>query len=121
MHLLQTARNASVERTTKITAGEEWSEKIDHRLEDANLIMQLVSADFLASGYCRNVELKRAMEHHKADKTRVVPVILRACDWQTESFGELQALPLDAKPVKSWKDIVEATLQLIGFARLPYR
>ena len=92
----------------KITAGQQWGEKIDHHLEDADLIMLLVSADFLASGYCRNVELKRAMERHKADEARVVPVILRACDWQTESFGELQALPKDAKPVKSWDDIDEA-------------
>jgi hypothetical protein len=92
----------------KITAGQQWGEKIDHHLEDADLIMLLVSADFLASGYCRNVELKRAMERHKADEARVVPVILRACDWQAESFGELQALPKDAKPVKSWDDIDEA-------------
>ena len=70
--------------------------------------MLLVSADFLDSDYCYEVEMQRAMERHKADEARVIPVILRACDWQTAPFGKLQALPKNANPVTSWDNADEA-------------
>jgi hypothetical protein len=86
----------------KIAAGTEWKDRIDEHLESARIILLLVSADFLASEYCYNVELKRALERHEAGEARVIPVILRPCDWQTAPFGKLQALPTDAKPVTEW-------------------
>ena len=68
----------------------------------------MVSADFLASDYCYDIELKRALERQDAGEACVIPVILRACDWKGASFGKLQALPKDAKPVNSWSDRDEA-------------
>ena len=70
--------------------------------------MLLVSADFLDSDYCWDVETKRAMERHEAGESRVIPVILRSCDWHTAPFGKLQALPKDGKPVASWTNRDEA-------------
>ena len=58
--------------------------------------------DFLASDYCFDVEMKRALERHDRGETRVIPVIVRACDWTSSPFARLQALPKDAKPVTSW-------------------
>ena len=92
----------------KITAGEEWGGAIDIHLESAHVILLLISADFLASDYCYDVEMNRAMERHETGKARVIPIILRKVDWRGAPFGKLQALPKDAKPVTSWSNIDEA-------------
>jgi hypothetical protein len=91
-----------------IAAGIEWEGAISEQLDSAGIILLLVSADFLASRYCRDVEIKRAMERHEAGTARVIPVILRPVDWHTALFGKLQALPRDGKPVTSWKNRDEA-------------
>jgi TIR domain-containing protein len=85
----------------KIIAGMEWDSEIDAHLNSAQIILLLISADFLASAYCYDIEVKRAMERHNAGEARVIPIILRPCDWHTAPFGKLQALPTDGKPVDS--------------------
>jgi hypothetical protein len=92
----------------RIVAGTEWDGAISKNLEESGVILLLVSADFLASKYCRDVEVARAMERHDRGEARVIPVILRSCDWHTAPFGKLQALPKDGKPVTSWKNRDEA-------------
>jgi internalin A len=84
-----------------ITAGSEWKSQIDESLEIADLVLLLVSADFLASDYCWDVELKRALDLEAAGSTRVVPIIVRTCAWQSAPFGRLQALPPNGKAVTS--------------------
>ena len=64
----------------------------------------LVSADFMASDYCYDVEMQRAMARHEAQEARVIPVILRPVDWQEAPFGKLQALPTDGKPITDWSN-----------------
>ncbi len=85
----------------KIIAGTEWAREIDAHLNTAQIILLLISADFLASTYCYDIEVKRAMERHNAGEARVIPIILRHCDWHNAPFGKLQALPTDGKPVDS--------------------
>ncbi len=92
----------------KIAAGTEWKGQIDQHLETAHIILLLISADFIASDYCYDTELKRAMERHEKGKARVIPIILRACAWQNAPFGKLQALPKDGKAVTSWGNRDEA-------------
>ena len=92
----------------RIGAGEEWEGKIDAHLNSARVILLLISADFIASDYCYDVELKQAMERHEAGEARVIPVILRPVDWKGAPFGKLQALPKDAKPVTTWANRDEA-------------
>jgi hypothetical protein len=72
----------------------------------------LVSSAFLASDYCYDVEVKRAMERHEAGEARVIPVIFRPVDWEDAPFGKLQALPKDAKPISKWDDQDEAFLEV---------
>lgn len=88
----------------KVTAGTKWEGRIDQHLNSAHIILLLVSSDFLASNYCHDVELKRAIERHEAGEARVIPVILRDCDWKSATFGRLQALPKDGKPITSWSN-----------------
>jgi len=93
----------------KITAGTEWKGQIDHHLTTAGVILLLVSADFIASDYCYDIEMTRALERHKQREARVIPVILRPVDdWQSAPFGKLQALPRDGKPVTTWGNRDEA-------------
>ncbi len=108
---LSLLRNQGVIKTwhdREITAGTEWEGKIDRHLESAQVILLLISADFLASKYCYDVELKRAMERHENGEARVIPVILRPVDWTGASFSKVQALPKNAKPVTSWPNPDEA-------------
>lgn len=94
----------------RITAGEEWAEKIDGHMNSADVILLLISAHFLASDYCYDIEMNHAMQRHTSADARVVPVILRPCDWHKAPFGKLQALPRDAKPVSTWSNRDEAFL-----------
>lgn len=97
----------------RIDAGDEIDNRISENLERANIILLLVSADFLASSYCYGIEMTRAMERHHAGEARVIPVILRPCDWHETPFGKLLALPRDGKAVRSWPDIDDAFLNIV--------
>ena len=92
----------------RIVAGDELDEAIFTQLETANIILLLVSSDFMSSHYCYSREMTRAMERHHAQEAKVIPVILRHCDWTNAPFGKLLATPRDAKPVTSWPDRDEA-------------
>lgn len=92
----------------KIGTGREWEGEIHEHLNTAHIILLLVSADFLASDYCYDIEMNRAMERHDAGEARVIPIILRPIDWQEAPFGKLQGLPRDMRPVTLWENQDEA-------------
>ena len=92
----------------KLRPGEEWDSAISKHLESADVILILVSIDFINSRYCYDIELERALELHASGKCIVIPVILRNCLWQHTPFAKLQALPRDAKAVSAWTDSDEA-------------
>lgn len=97
----------------RIRAGDEFDNVIDRQLNEAQVILLLVSADFIASRYCYEIEMARALERHRAGEARVIPVILRPCDWKETPFGKLMAAPKDGKPIKAWPDIDEAFLDVV--------
>ena len=101
-----------------ISGGTEWANAIDDNLNIADVILLLISANFLASDYCYDIELKRAMERHEAGEARVIPIVLKPCDWTYAPFGKLQALPQPAKPVTQWSDRDEAFLNISQGLRL---
>jgi hypothetical protein len=81
----------------KLLAGDAWGNEINRNLEEADIVLLLVSIDFINSKYCYDVELDRALERHAEGTCRVVPIILRGCLWQHTPFAKLQALPRDGK------------------------
>ncbi len=91
-----------------IDAGDRWRDEIDAHLESAQLMLFMVSPDFLASDYCYDVEMKRALEREAEGTARVVPIILRDCLWQETPFSDLQALPTDGLPIARWEHRDEA-------------
>jgi len=96
----------------RITAGDEFAGKISENLESADIILLLVSPYFLASDYCYEVEMKRALERHETGEARVIPVILHPCDWQQTPFGKLLAVPSDGKAVSKFPNIHDAFLEI---------
>jgi internalin A len=92
----------------KLVPGQEWRGVIDPDLEASDVILLLVSPDYLASSYSYNTEVYRALEQHKGGEAHVIPIILRPTDWSRAPFGHLQALPTGAKPVTTWSDLDEA-------------
>ena len=72
----------------QIGAGDEWAGAIDAHLNSAAVILLLVSADFLASDYCYDLEMTRALERHDAGDARVIPVILRSVDWRGRALRQ---------------------------------
>ena len=113
----------------KIIAGQTWASEIDEQLKDADVVLLLISADFIASDYCYGKELEHALEKHREGKALVVPIILRPADWSEAPFAKFQALPKDAMPVTTWKNEDEAWLDVakgirrmiaaINFNKLP--
>ncbi|MGO4882327.1 MAG: toll/interleukin-1 receptor domain-containing protein [Bryobacteraceae bacterium] len=87
----------------KILPGDNFDHAISDHLEAADLILFLVSADFLASDYIRDVEVKRALELNNEGKARVIPIILRPVDLGGLPFESLLRLPKDGLPVTKWK------------------
>ena len=101
----------------KIGPGEEWDREIRERLEEADIILLLVSADFLASEYIWEVELATSFDRHRHEDAIVIPIILRPCDWRESKIGTLQALPKDGRAVTSWADRDEALASIAASLR----
>lgn len=101
----------------RIGAGQELDRVIDGHVETDDIILLLVSSDFIASDYCYDREMIRAMERHDRGEAIVIPVILRACDWHGAPFGKLMATPPDGKPVTQWPDRDQAMLEVTKAVR----
>ena len=105
-HLAQLARNGQIHawHDRCIEPGGEWRDQIDEHIRTAQIVLLLISPDFLASDYCFDVEMKVALERHAKAQAIVVPIILRPVDWAGSPFAHLQALPQDAKAITLWAD-----------------
>jgi internalin A len=88
----------------RLSPGDGWRDEIDDALEEADLVVFLISADFLASDYCNDVELRRALERHADGTCRVVPIIVRDANWKSSKLAPFQALPVDGKPITMWSN-----------------
>lgn len=97
----------------QILPGTEWDEEIKARLNAADIILLLISADFLATDYCTQVEIPEALRRHEAGRATVMPVILRSCGWNYTSLAKIQAYPEKAKPVVSWTYIDDAYTNVV--------
>src|SRR5713226_6383425 len=95
-----------------ISAGTAWATQIDEHLNSADIILLLISPDFIASDYCYSLEATRAMQRHHAGTARVIPVILHPTDWQGVPFEHLQALPTNAKAITTWPNRNQALLNV---------
>ncbi len=88
----------------EITAGDSWDKKISDKMKSADIFLLLVSADFINSNYCYEVELDTAFDRQAKKLARVIPIIIRDCLWKQSRLQTLQVLPPEGKAVTSWSD-----------------
>jgi len=96
----------------KIQPGTDWDDEIRTHLGRADIVLFLVSADFLASEYIGRVEIADALARGQSGDAQVIPVVVNPCDWSTTPLAELQALPSGAKPITTWRHAEEAYLDV---------
>jgi len=88
----------------EIKPGHEWDDEIKGKLEEAELYIFLVSAALLASEYVYKVEIPIALKRMQTNNARLVPLIIRDCNWKKSEFGEFQVLPTGGRAIKKWRD-----------------
>jgi hypothetical protein len=112
-HLAQLHRQGliAIWHDREILAGAEWGKEIDAHLSTASIILLLISPDFLASDRY-DIEMQHALERSRREEARVIPIILRPCDWKLPPLDALQALPTNNKPVILWTNQDEAWLDV---------
>jgi hypothetical protein len=96
-----------------VGAGEDWKHAIDVHLDTAHIVLLLVSAYFIASDSCYEVDATRALERHARKEALVIPIVLRPTDWTTTPLASLKALPTDGKAVTLWANQDEAWLSVV--------
>lgn len=113
-HLMPLRRSGKIEtwNDRQLIAGQEWNDEIISELNKADIILLLISIDFIASQYIWEKELAVAMNRHDEGTAKVVPVIIKNCLWQEMPFAKLQALPRDAKPVVTYENHDDAFTEI---------
>lgn len=96
----------------EILPGSLRAQVINTHLQKADIILLLVSPDYIASEDCYSVELQEAIKKHTAGDVIVIPILLRPCDWKTAPFGGLQVLPRNGRPVVTWPNRDEAFAEI---------
>ena len=95
-----------------VRPGGDVNEQILHNLNDANIVLLMMSSGFLASKECQK-EMKLALQRQRKDNIEVVPIIVRPCDWKNTEVSKHKALPIRGKPISKWKDRNDAYLEVI--------
>ncbi|AMS39461.1 TIR protein [Aminobacter aminovorans] len=116
VHLAALRREGRIEAwfDREILAGDVLDIEISRELESASLFLLLVSPDFIASDYCVEREMQRALERHEAGEARVVPIIVEPCDWASMTpLRRLKALPRDGVPISEWANANTAYLNIV--------
>ncbi|HEU5377748.1 MAG TPA: TIR domain-containing protein [Ktedonobacteraceae bacterium] len=101
----------------EILSGEDWSQEVNHHLVEADIILLLISSDFLASDYSYGSEIQAALRKHELGESRIVPILLRPVDWQGTPFAYIQALPPDGRPITSYRDRDQAFSDVVKGVR----
>lgn len=91
-----------------------YESEIIAQLETADIIIFLVSADFINSGYIKDVEIRKVIERHHKGEAVIIPIIVRPCDISILSISKFQALPENGQPISTWEDKDEAWMNIVN-------
>ena len=84
----------------RIEAGDEWYKSIQDAMDDCDIAILLVSPDYLASRFIQEDEQPKLLKRREEMKSRVMPIIIRPCVWQSEqTISILQVMPKDGQAV----------------------
>lgn len=112
LNILERQGLVEVWHDRRLVAGDYLDQTISKELERADIILLLVSPDFLASDYCYDIEKARALERHREGSARLISVILRPCEWEHTDLREYIVTPTDGRAVTRWPDRDEALLDV---------
>lgn len=114
-HLANVKRIArvSIWSDKRIPPSSDWEEELLDNLRSAHVFVPLLSSDFFASSYC-NKELEIAKDRHSSGELQVVPVLVRECDWKDTWLQKIQALPKNAKPIRSTRNRDRAWTEVVS-------
>ncbi|UQA61776.1 toll/interleukin-1 receptor domain-containing protein [Polyangium aurulentum] len=98
--------------TGRVLAGEEADTRSAVQLETARIVLLLVSADYLAADPSWQ-QIQRGLERHERGEARVIPILVRSCDWKGAPFCKLKALPENNEPVTKWRDSDDAWTSVV--------
>jgi len=114
-HLALLKREGHVDIWTDhcIRPGEAFDTAINAALSTSDIVLLLISSDFIHSDYCFGVEMTEAMARSARGESVVIPVILRPCDWMTAPFGKLKALPTDGLAIVKWPTLDDGYLDVV--------
>ncbi len=116
VHLANLQREGRIETwyDREILAGDVLEDEIGQELEAADLFLLMVSPDFIASNYCVEREMRRALERHDTGDARIVPIIVEPCDWAAmPPLRRLKAVPKDGVPISEWANANNAYLDVV--------
>lgn len=97
---------------TKIVPGQKWEKEILENLEQGDIIVLLLSNDFIHSDYCTQNEMKRALARDAAGECAIVPIVVRACAFKKLELGKIQAIQPNGKPINENKHRDAAWLEV---------
>lgn len=95
----------------KLNAGAVLDKEIAGKLNNAEVVIMLVSADFINSDYCFSREMIAALENHRKNKTKIIPILARSCYWQLSPFSSL--LLANTKAIASHENQDEALVSVV--------
>ncbi len=103
-HLMPLQRRSQITiwSDANLTAGVEWEKELHQHLESADMILLLLSPDFMASDHCYSTVMGRAIVRHNDGSAQVIPLLLRPVHWDDAPFAQLQVIPTNAEPVTKW-------------------
>jgi hypothetical protein len=101
----------------QLSPGADWSREINDRLKTADIILLLVSQDFIASDFIYQKELKVVLRMHELGENRVVPIILRPVSWQDTPLAKIPVLPRGGRPVSTYRHRDEAFSEIVSSIR----
>ncbi len=90
----------------ELKPGELWDERIGRELERADIVIALISPDFVFSRYCSVDELLRAIQRQRDGSADLVPIVCDHVDLGALPLAAHQCLPQDEqndlKPLVDW-------------------
>ncbi len=97
----------------QLKAGMQTDEVQQRELENANIIVLLVSADYFYNRDIWNVELKTALARSERGECKLAVVVVQACDWKATELAKIHHLNHgrevgDPGAAQAWVDVVEA-------------
>ena len=105
---LEATGDAALWRDHTVAYGENFEVSIRQKLNAADIILLLISSSYLGSDFCYNTEVPIALERSETDNATVIPIILRAVDWEGLPFSHLSVLPPNGQPIEAWGMEAEA-------------